>query len=72
VEAVLRGHDHGSGVSAEAKLGAQTMFATNVTFVDALSAFLSAFFGKLKNDENKISCIGLMSFSVQHRPADVR
>jgi hypothetical protein len=59
VEAVLRGHDHGSGLSVEAKLVAQTMLATNVTFVDTLSAFLSAFFGELTNDENKISYIGL-------------
>jgi hypothetical protein len=50
----------GSGVSGEAKLVAQRMLATSVTFVDAL-----AFYGKLTNGENKTS-------GVQHRPADVR
>jgi hypothetical protein len=43
----------GSGVSGEAKLVAQTMLATSVAFVEALSAFLSNFYGELTNDENK-------------------
>jgi hypothetical protein len=45
----------GSGVSGEAKLVAQTMLATSVAFVEALSAFLSDFYGELTNDENKTS-----------------
>jgi hypothetical protein len=45
----------GSGVSGQAKLGAQTILVTSVAFVDALSAFLSTLYGELTNDENKTS-----------------
>jgi hypothetical protein len=44
-----------SGVSGEAKLVAQTMLATSVAFLDALSAFLSTFYVELTNDERKTS-----------------
>jgi hypothetical protein len=45
----------GSRVSGEAKLAAQTMLATSVAFVEALSAFLSNFHGELTNDEKRTS-----------------
>jgi hypothetical protein len=44
-----------SEVLEEAKLVTQTMLATSVAFLDALSAFLSAFYDELTNDENKTS-----------------
>jgi hypothetical protein len=44
-----------SGVPGKAKLVAQTMLATSVSFVDALSAFLSTFYGEFTNDEKKTS-----------------
>jgi hypothetical protein len=44
-----------SGESGETELVAYAMLATSVTFVEALSAFLSNIFGQLTNDENKTS-----------------
>jgi hypothetical protein len=51
-----------SGVSGEVKLAAQMMLATSLAFVDALSAFLSTFYGESMYDENKAS--GTEAFSL--------
>jgi hypothetical protein len=45
----------GSGAQGEAKLVTQTMLATSVTFMKALSTLLSNFYGELTNAENQTS-----------------